>query len=620
MIKAMQRIRWLLGLIAAISFVIVSLGWFTKRIILEKVTEQAQFYGYDQAGFEDISLTSRGIVLKNIYLKHSKEDRKILADHVCFHINLKSLLRRKVENAEVKGLRIFNHVNDLKNLAFTLQNEHSKEDSIFSSLSLEGIAHLLIEKDDFLTLFNLSFENHSFKKQLTGNFKVVSNHFNSRINVYGEKNGEDLKFDLYVYDLKGKLYNLNYFINQAEISFYPLEYQSTLAQSFGAKVALIEVGIGENHQQNNYIPLNMTLSPIFTIGEGIFHIEGSGNLNIADNPLEINLDTRDEILKVEIRSQVMPDNKINSITGKLTDQKLQKFSGTLRSYGSVNVPCKVAGIDKSNVLASLGAKLWEIMDSGSKEGSLTTELTDFSFSYENLYYSGLRGKVNFSLFPFESRGVQKISFKEFTISNHLKFEDGECEFLYKDKLRPNLFKAAYNEGFFKLHSFQQNLDGHESFYFELQNVDLSKTISLFDLEKVQALGRVSGRGQILITPKKGYEIINAKFFSEGKSGQIKIENTELKTADKSLDREKPEDNFLNILGDLNYTNLTMELIPEGSDLIAKFDVMGYNPNIHNGHPFHFKFQTHGDLKEILPDYVKDLKMPEFSSIFKVIVN
>lgn len=136
-----------------------------------------------------------------------------------------------------------------------------------------------------------------------------------------------------------------------------------------------------------------------------------------------------------------------------------------------------------------------------------------------------------------------------------------------------------------------------------QDIHLKKLIRLLDIREISGNGFLNGEIELYIDTLTT-DLKSANITSNG-HGNFRYQGL-VPTVDD------PNQNFnaLRALEDLNYKTFHMDIYPSPSlknELESKITVIGSNPKILNGQPFHFNISAKGDLKDLVKNTLDTLK-------------
>lgn len=605
--KTMQRIRWLFGFVAAILFIGLTLGWFVHHEFMEKIRQEARHYGFNHVDYERLTLSKGFICLKNVHFKG--KEHFIAINHLGFHFSLNSLSHKSIELIDIQGMRFDDSFDRVKSFFYAYIGELHEKIGFFR-INVDGIGLVRSDFGDFLIPLTISFDKESHKKVLNLKINPLSNLFSGHFTLYGEKNGQDLKFELYTHHLKSRLEGQYFAIKESEIFFQPDPYQADSKQKYTLSTLINDGLIGISAENDASIPFDLNISTHFIIGNDIFDIQGDGSASFLGQLLRIHMITEDQKFKFSAMSEANYRNRFDS--DSLSQERVKQLSGALTFKSHIELPIHEKGIDKGNLLSSLLSKTFAMIFSHEKNGTVGLSFNKFNIETDYYTVKSLNGDLNATLFPLKSRGIQKLDCEEIVLPSKAILKDVETSFSYDEMLTPKEIKASIFGGKIHLHSLQRRQSLGYRMSFDIRDMDMSHGLALLDIPSLAGKGIVQGRGQIGYDDVSGVNIVNARLSSQDKSGQLTYNNPE--KSEKSL--EESEDLAFQILENLNYTHFILDIVPENGKLQAFLEIMGYNPSVLSGHPFHFKIKTSGDLDQTLKNSLRNFRLPKTWKDFK----
>ena len=196
--KTIQKIRWLFGFLSAILFLFLSLGWFLHHEILEKISDEAKFYGFEEVSYEKIVPLKYGFSVKNVVLKG--QERFITVDAVDVRFSWNSLFYQTFDHVSFQGMRFDESLERLQSLikiCFFRMNERT----FSSNLNVEAVGLVRHGQQSYLLPLSVTYEGEEYKKLATVEIHPVSDQLSGHIRAYWEGNGLDLKVEAHIYNL-----------------------------------------------------------------------------------------------------------------------------------------------------------------------------------------------------------------------------------------------------------------------------------------------------------------------------------------------------------------------------------------------------------------------------------
>lgn len=610
--KTIQKIRWLFGFLSAILFLFLSLGWFLHHEILEKISDEAKFYGFENVSYEKIIPLKYGFSVKNVVLKG--QERFITVDTVDVRFSWNSLFYQTFDHVSFQGVRFDDSLERLQSLikiCFFRMNERT----FSSNLNVEGVGLVRHGHKAYLLPLSLIYDGEEYKKLATVEIHPVSDQLSGHVRVYLERNGQDLKVEAHVYNLLSK--DLGISIRDCELIFQSDPYQSNSLQKYNLSTMISEGGIDIFNAENvNSLPFDLNVNLQFVVGDqdGL-KIQGNGIGSFLGHDMKVSAVTRDQKLNLLLQTNEDESDSLRSALSSLTQERIKEISGDVTLKGNVNIPLKYKNPKNRDPLTFLFVGLSDLLAADDKSGDIDIRFDKFTVKSENYGARSVSGSVLGELFPFKTRGNQRISCEELTLPSQSSFKNVEVLFSYHKGAQLRELKTSAFGGDFHLHSFQTKPNGAYRLLFDLKNMDMSQALQLLEMPNLSGSGLVQGKGQIEYSEGSGLNIVNARFMSQDKSGNLSyksaehdVPTTDLKEVSSNGDHESEALAF-QILKDLHYTHFLLDIVPEQGKSQAFLEIMGYNPEVLSGHPFHFKIKLGGNLDEIVKKSVRHLKVP-----------
>lgn len=586
-ISIMQRLRWIFGCCALLLFVLLCTGWFLHHELMKQCVAMFRYYGYDTFVAEKMHLTWHSVRFENVHISAEDKPYFMHANQLTASFSWDSLRARKIHTLTVDGLFIDDDADRLQSI-FTDQKSIFSKKMPFFRLNVDGMAIIKWINHSFLAPIILNIDSMHEQIDLNGVINPVSTSFSGKLMFQTTEDPHNHAIQITGHAMHTIFNETPVFLKKITLtSFFPKENQE--------KKIVFEISEGFIDDSNSILhkkSFNLAAQLNYSIENKIFALKWEGKGVIGAQ-------------KFTFRAKNTPKTLIFS--SSLTEEEpLPSSDSTGKANAEIHVPFEMPQEKSDLEPFALLSRIIDAFTYAKEKGVLSINFDDFSIKNEFLSAKNVQGALNMTFFPVKTRGIEKISCDSLILNSNIALKDLNMNFFFDKTLYIKELTMGIFDGILHVHSFQKS--SSPIFSFDMKNIDIKTVLSALDIPYLSGEGRVQGKGQISYNKQKGFQILNARISSQNTAGKLKYipiqheKDTQSNTNEQNTSNN-PDNVGFKIFKNMNYTHFSLDITPENEKTQLDLDIMGYNPEVLSGHPFHFKIKT-------VIDAIDALKHPE----------
>ena len=552
-----------------------------------------------------------GLNIHKTKLISPDNSKTLIVEDIALTISLKSFFDRTVQFIDLRGLQFSGKLDEIK--AFIRDSARNNHDdySFFDVCHFSGMLNLENEDQTYFIPLEISLYSVPGQIGIDGTLRFVSKDLSTDARIHLDKRGQDLTTNVCLENFKLKIAGFDFLAKRLLFSTLPTPNLTKF--SGGQNIDIITKGedisfdlLNLDKTKNSAVHFD-SKTHVYTDGTDL-KINGEGYLQLDNQKAKMNLVTGSEELIFDIKAPELQASSFLKLLNHFSGQQFEEIQGEASMQALARFPLNIL-LNRStehnkysngkHSAESFFVRFMEILQQETNKGFVKVSLKDVCVSHPLYSIQKLNTNLNFTLFPFQTQGKQFLDAESMRLLK-VNFITPKLSFTVNDMLKMQEFTTKTLGGSFRLHSFDMKDLTNVMFLFDVDTIDFLDALTFLEIKGLTGSGQLGGHGQLKFSKEKGLEVINAKFFSTSRTG--KISYIKPKQDNLIIDAEEQDNQshqLMDILKNLTFTTLAVEILPSEGRLQAVVEIMGYNPSVTSGYPYRFKIKTSGDLQETI---------------------
>jgi hypothetical protein len=614
---AMQRIRYFLGFLLVFLFIIVVTCFVGRKVVEIQMRNTAYAMGFSETTMGTVDFSITHFTIKHLKLSHPEWNVHVLVDRLKIDFGWGTLLNKIFEKISARGVQVYGSITDINRLLVN-HGFFDQHEQLFNAFFSDGFIFINEEKSYLIVPFEVEMEQwspHAFK--ILSQSICFSPTLRSQQTIEGQ-------FEPKKFGIETILDSISYNFGIVSINLEDLKltFKDFIDQESFHKKTTIDLSLNQGHvstspkstAENGAI--TFYLSNEFSQKEDELFVKGDGKIVYGKQPLTFETNYANDKLIFRINGQNLDITPLAHYLNDVSGEKFKKLQGKFNLKSSLEIPISRSIVVKND---SLPLALIQEIAMHATEGTIKNELSlgllNTRWVHEAYSIEDLSGQLHFYLCPFQAVGDQELKAGSLSMSN-ITLSDLSLKFRYDNFFKFTNVDAKGLGGKFNLHSFHYKNPDNFTFACDAKDISLGEIVNFLDIKEIEGMGKISGQGTLSYSDESGLDLTLAHFSSSGKEGNLKYKlETEAPDSNITQQLDNKEESALTdnmafkILEDLHFTVLNVDVEPINGEIQARVEILGFNPQVLNGYPFHFRINTTGQFNELVKGTLTHIRLP-----------